>query len=482
MIPNMYQTSNSNINNEMSFRSNIGLNEGKKYDLDQSNLSEELYEVEKIIDKKINSDKKIFYLIKWVGFDESQMTWEPLINLTSLIEKIEEYERQQAQKFLNIPSFSNFALEDFEKEIENQKFYDKNFVNQYANYINSNKELNLTEIYTKSLNEGENLSISNSQHPTNFNSIDNINTYEPTKIIYDDQNGNIKNYNTYFSNFDSEVKNHSKPQRATKKTFFPNTNYRKTRSSLLNKLEYENDPENLEKLFEKLNHKNYKRTIKNNHKNKKINDLNSEISKSTFSKFDDENKTCDTKTSKNSNNFINLESLNNLKNKTIEIDYTKVDLNLDIPEKILLAKVLDSKLYFWIKWEMRPDGYEPNESLVPHKIIRSLFAEKLLDFYEDRLNLGQDKLSLLKNGIIGSPTTEDRSENSNKNFIRQSEILNINIIHDENLLTQNENLEILNNSDLRIMSDIINQDSANFLNNLDCYDIYFDNSNLIIPS
>jgi hypothetical protein len=480
MIPNMYQTS-TNSQNEDSFQTRIGLDEEEKIDLNQCNQNEELFEVEKIIDKKISPERKIFYLIKWVGFDESQMTWEPLDNLISVIEKIEEYEREEAQRSLKIPSINNLVFEEYDKELEQRKINDQIFLKQYAKYISSIIEVNSSDFIPNTTKEVECISISNSQYQTNFNSQDNFNiTNEHSNFYFNNQNGIRKNSNSDYHNFDLEVKKPKRPQRAAKKTFFPNTNYMKTRRSFLYKLEYENDPQSLEKLFEKLNHKNYGRTHKNIQKNKKISDTNSEISKNSYSQFDEENKTTDTKLS---NNFINLDSLNNLINKNSDVKDSKIDLSHDKPEKILLAKIFDSKLYFWVKWHTRPDGFEPNESLVPYKIIRNLFTDKLLEFYEDRLNLGQDKLSILKNGMIHTPTSEDRSKNSNNYFTRQTEISNtLNLNNDENLLPQNANLEILNNADLRIMSDIINQDNVNFLSNIDCYELDLDNPNLIIPS
>jgi len=35
-----------------------------------------LYEVDRILDKRIDKNT-IFYLVKWLGYDCSQATWEP---------------------------------------------------------------------------------------------------------------------------------------------------------------------------------------------------------------------------------------------------------------------------------------------------------------------------------------------------------------------------------------------------------------------
>lgn len=43
-------------------------------------MSEQTFEVEKLLD--INTqDRKILVLVKWVGFDEEENTWEPIQNL-----------------------------------------------------------------------------------------------------------------------------------------------------------------------------------------------------------------------------------------------------------------------------------------------------------------------------------------------------------------------------------------------------------------
>ena len=43
---------------------------------------EELYTIEKILDKKYNPNTgKFTYLIKWEGWDESNNTWEPKENV-----------------------------------------------------------------------------------------------------------------------------------------------------------------------------------------------------------------------------------------------------------------------------------------------------------------------------------------------------------------------------------------------------------------
>jgi hypothetical protein len=60
----------------------------------ESDNSEEEYEVESIIDKKIVRGKT-FYKVKWEGFDDTHNTWEPLEHLLNSSVYVEEYESKQ---------------------------------------------------------------------------------------------------------------------------------------------------------------------------------------------------------------------------------------------------------------------------------------------------------------------------------------------------------------------------------------------------
>lgn len=56
-------------------------------------MSSKYFEVEKILDKKIIKGEPK-YLIKWIGWDEDDSTWEPLENLTNIIPMVNKFEKK----------------------------------------------------------------------------------------------------------------------------------------------------------------------------------------------------------------------------------------------------------------------------------------------------------------------------------------------------------------------------------------------------
>ena len=64
---------------------------------------EEEYFVEKILDKKKYKDVWK-YKVKWVGFSLDECTWEPIENLQTCIELIEEFDRKRETTKLNCKS------------------------------------------------------------------------------------------------------------------------------------------------------------------------------------------------------------------------------------------------------------------------------------------------------------------------------------------------------------------------------------------
>ncbi|XP_058934008.1 chromodomain Y-like protein isoform X1 [Kogia breviceps] len=60
--------------------------------------SEELYEVERIVDKRRNKKGKTEYLVRWKGYDSEDDTWEPEQHLVNCEEYILDFNRRRAEK------------------------------------------------------------------------------------------------------------------------------------------------------------------------------------------------------------------------------------------------------------------------------------------------------------------------------------------------------------------------------------------------
>uniref|UniRef100_A0A6I8PHP9 Chromo domain-containing protein n=1 Tax=Ornithorhynchus anatinus TaxID=9258 RepID=A0A6I8PHP9_ORNAN len=60
--------------------------------------SEELYEVERIVDRRKNKKGKIEYLVRWKGYDSEDDTWEPEQHLVNCEEYIHEFNRHHNEK------------------------------------------------------------------------------------------------------------------------------------------------------------------------------------------------------------------------------------------------------------------------------------------------------------------------------------------------------------------------------------------------
>ncbi|XP_031639972.1 chromobox protein homolog 1-like [Contarinia nasturtii] len=57
-------------------------------------MSGAIYEVESIIDNKVEKGKEKFR-VKWKGFSEKHATWEPIENLFGCLEMVEEYQKNK---------------------------------------------------------------------------------------------------------------------------------------------------------------------------------------------------------------------------------------------------------------------------------------------------------------------------------------------------------------------------------------------------
>ena len=74
-----------------------------------------IYKVDKIIDRRLNSNREIEYLVKWVGYDEKDNTWEPETNIfdKSIIADYERSRKKEKNTVKSDPTRSERALGNF---------------------------------------------------------------------------------------------------------------------------------------------------------------------------------------------------------------------------------------------------------------------------------------------------------------------------------------------------------------------------------
>ncbi|KAG8035960.1 hypothetical protein G9C98_003086 [Cotesia typhae] len=104
-----------------------------------------VYEVEKILDKKIKDDEVIYY-IKWKNWSSNNNTWEPVSNLTDCSALIEAYEKNQIDLLNKFRELENFHPTSV--DVEN---YMKQLIKRHrsVNNINFNNDelINNCKIY-----------------------------------------------------------------------------------------------------------------------------------------------------------------------------------------------------------------------------------------------------------------------------------------------------------------------------------------------
>jgi GTPase involved in cell partitioning and DNA repair len=92
----------------------------------------DLYEVEKIIDKRKRFGKDE-YKVKWLGYKMSECTWEPLEHLLNVMDEVEKYEKSIKKGKINLEN------NKIEKKIKNTNEEEKANVyyidNRYKNVI-----------------------------------------------------------------------------------------------------------------------------------------------------------------------------------------------------------------------------------------------------------------------------------------------------------------------------------------------------------
>ena len=88
-----------------------------KYIKSDNSTHHKLYNIEKIITRKIFKGKKL-YLIKWEGYSLNNCTWEPLFHLKTVYDMVIEFEeaypssilRKEYKQFLRL--YKNYKLQN----------------------------------------------------------------------------------------------------------------------------------------------------------------------------------------------------------------------------------------------------------------------------------------------------------------------------------------------------------------------------------
>ena len=165
--------------------------------LEESNEDSE-YEIEKIIGKRISKKGIIEYKIKWLGYDDSQSSWEPLSNLNHAKEAIKEYENKNIENSKNNFTSSNKIKEEIlssfiNKETKIKKEYkNKGKNNKVKKYHNSIKATS-PFICIKNIFDNEKKNFSNFEI-IQINSICKINDKYHASVLIRKNDGEKKNH------------------------------------------------------------------------------------------------------------------------------------------------------------------------------------------------------------------------------------------------------------------------------------------------
>lgn len=75
-------------------------------------MADDIYVVERILDKRIIDNDQVEYFLKWFGYDEEDATWEPEENVfcKDLIEQYECNRRLEENRVREYPSWILFHL------------------------------------------------------------------------------------------------------------------------------------------------------------------------------------------------------------------------------------------------------------------------------------------------------------------------------------------------------------------------------------
>ena len=162
------------------------------------------YEIEKIIDKRLKNGI-LEYKVKWLGYDDSHSSWEPLSNLENAKDAIKDYENERKNKkrnFENINEYlkkKNIEKENIKNEIENESKFLLNKIKEESkskinvNNENNNKKENKNKIKIKKEFKIRKNKLNNIFNK-NSNSFKTSSSFINLKDILKDENNKIENF------------------------------------------------------------------------------------------------------------------------------------------------------------------------------------------------------------------------------------------------------------------------------------------------
>ena len=82
-----------------------------------------VYNVEKILQKKMNEDGQLVYLIKWEGYRSKANTWEPLKHLSGCLLRLEDFEQEDLRKLEDQRREEEEKIQGLHKKLNESVFF-----------------------------------------------------------------------------------------------------------------------------------------------------------------------------------------------------------------------------------------------------------------------------------------------------------------------------------------------------------------------